>query len=951
MRPRAAARRRLSVALFAALLAGCNPVPSASPSAATGRAPSSDPAVSLNLAPHVRIAPSAVLLATVGETRKLTAQAFDAAGNKTGGSAAWSSSDPATVAVAGDGTVTAAAFGSAQITATIDGVTSPPVLAVVARPAAGVTLVTDEQITDAPVATDPGADPSSSNTYRVTLTGITAKAGDLLLGTGEKALAGKVVAVDGSRVTMALVPLPDLLPELHLDQSLDLTNAEVQAPPDIVRLYDITRSGDTYEFTPKPDFMQLVAKLPAPAGSRRLTASLGSVAAATGTYMLPFEECETELASLPFTISEPPSFSMSVNPSLDVAWTPDTHLQHWLVRAQPKATLKVLLKITAEFEASIACKATFFEYVIPIGGALSFFLSGKIPVGLGFEASGKVVIASATIGGKVEASANAALGIDCASGVTCSFVNTLDGFKVDPKLTFVAPSIGELRLQPGFEVNGFVEAAIGNPFLQSLTLDLAEATVGGKASADWAPRQSQMTDPAYRSEYSLSLEAAVSAGTKLADIAEELGIAGIEGPEFETSTELYHSPTAKLTTDKSTYAAGETVLATVHFEPAANLKILEVAYNVDRVLLVQYTGGTATTVGTETVLGTATATDGQSDFSFVVPVSTAVSASDIYAFVVPKYFSPSDALALELEHVAEARIAYVGLADHAIHSTSPNGTGDAALSSGGFDRQPMWSPDRTSIAFIRDTSKVIVANADGSNPRTVASAKSISSVRWSPDGTMLAFGAIDDRDTNLKVVNADGSGQRNLGLMMQNGSTIDQPTWSPDSKSIAYIRVVNGGAGTTPASLHVASLTGSDRTLLSAALSGGPTWSPVGSSIVLAMQAPDGTIQVFTVDATSGQAVQITHEVASHSFPVWSPDGTKIAFTSSIGGVVKLIVAKADGTAPVTIAADPNWSPTWSPDGALVLSGFRSGDVRAYPAGGGSPVFTIASATLPSWKP
>ena len=52
-----------------------------------------------------------------------------------------------------------------------------------------------------------------------------------------------------------------------------------------------------------------------------------------------------------------------------------------------------------------------------------------------------------------------------------------------------------------------------------LHLNLAKAKIGAKYSADWSPRISQMTDPDYRSEYKLSLEAGVSVGNELSGIA------------------------------------------------------------------------------------------------------------------------------------------------------------------------------------------------------------------------------------------------------------------------------------------------------------------------------------------------------------------------------------------------------------------------------------------------
>jgi hypothetical protein len=151
--------------------------------------------------PHVDVTPAAVLLIEVGASRRLTALAFDAAGNPSGGSATWTTNDPATVEIAADGTLTARALGSAQITASVDGVTSAPTLVVVATPAAGAILVSDEQIVGEPAVAD-----ADAGTFRVTLNGLSPRIGDILVGTGGKALGGRVAAVDGQTATMELVP-------------------------------------------------------------------------------------------------------------------------------------------------------------------------------------------------------------------------------------------------------------------------------------------------------------------------------------------------------------------------------------------------------------------------------------------------------------------------------------------------------------------------------------------------------------------------------------------------------------------------------------------------------------------------------------------------------------------------------------------------------------------------
>ena len=76
-------------------------------------------------------------------------------------------------------------------------------------------------------------------------------------------------------------------------------------------------------------------------------------------------------------------------------------------------------------------------------------------------------------------------------------------------------------------------------------------------------------------------------------------------------------------------------------------------------------------------------------------------------------------------------------------------------------------------------------------------------------------------------------------------------------------------------------LSASTMTALAQEPSEGPLWmrysaiSPDGSTIAFAYKG-----DIFTVPVTGGQARQITSNAAFDSRPVWSPDGSRIAFAS-----------------------------------------------------------------------
>jgi len=116
---------------------------------------------------------------------------------------------------------------------------------------------------------------------------------------------------------------------------------------------------------------------------------------------------------------------------------------------------------------------------------------------------------------------------------------------------------------------------------------------------------------------------------------------------------------------------------------------------------------------------------------------------------------------------------------------------------GGYG-QPRWSPDSQRIAFELSPGRtepfgIYVMNADGSGkhrltPDTSPSDpplwRSNQGPTWSPDGTQIAFYSYRDGNSEIYVMNADGSQPVRLTF---NDATDDSPVWSLDGKRIAFI--------------------------------------------------------------------------------------------------------------------------------------------------------------------
>ncbi|HEX9729502.1 MAG TPA: PDZ domain-containing protein [Gemmatimonadales bacterium] len=117
-------------------------------------------------------------------------------------------------------------------------------------------------------------------------------------------------------------------------------------------------------------------------------------------------------------------------------------------------------------------------------------------------------------------------------------------------------------------------------------------------------------------------------------------------------------------------------------------------------------------------------------------------------------------------------------------------TRNVSRSSGAADRQPVWSPDGTEIAWFSDSGsgyQLVIAPQDGLGDQrriAIGESKMAWETTWSPDGKYIAF--VDD-DVRIRVVDVAAGRIRTADV---GGSNIERGrmgiTWSPDSKWLAY---------------------------------------------------------------------------------------------------------------------------------------------------------------------
>jgi Tol biopolymer transport system component/predicted Ser/Thr protein kinase len=324
----------------------------------------------------------------------------------------------------------------------------------------------------------------------------------------------------------------------------------------------------------------------------------------------------------------------------------------------------------------------------------------------------------------------------------------------------------------------------------------------------------------------------------------------------------------------------------------------------------------------------------------------------------------------------------------------------------GADHAPAWSPDGQRLAFLRDDAVYVIPALGGVERKLVQvppgslflNTSSPSMISWSADGKFVAFNSAKDGDPTIWIASTESGESHRLGSAPKGYYMEVSPAFSPDGRTLAWIRArdsysraivlqtmnADGTANGEPREI-----TGYERRFDQLA------WQPDGRALILAGRTMgersglfrmklDGALEPLGVDngmllwpslsrTGSRLAYQkrfldtniyriegpgpdggprsweqcgpaaVIESTAGDREPMFSPDGRRIAFNSDRLGFFEIHVAAANGSQQVALTGmgpTAMGSPRWSPDGqTIVFDRYENGYSAIYTisAGGGKP--------------
>jgi len=247
-----------------------------------------------------------------------------------------------------------------------------------------------------------------------------------------------------------------------------------------------------------------------------------------------------------------------------------------------------------------------------------------------------------------------------------------------------------------------------------------------------------------------------------------------------------------------------------------------------------------------------------------------------------------------------------------LYTMHGDGTGVHMIpTTAGVKTDPAVSPDGKKIVFtvgaidVGTASPLWVVNSDGTGlGQLTTDGANDYRPSWSSDGSHIAFVSTRDGNAEIYVMNADGTGQTNI---TNNAADENSPSWSPSGNTILFASDRDSAAGIA---VYTMTPTGDSVTPLVAGYD--PEWSPSGTRFLFLR----GSQIWISENAGASSVRQVTADVFLHFTPGWSPDESKLTYSTSTTSNEEIwTINSADGDSATQLTPDSdgdNFTPSWT---------------------------------------
>ena len=161
----------------------------------------------------------------------------------------------------------------------------------------------------------------------------------------------------------------------------------------------------------------------------------------------------------------------------------------------------------------------------------------------------------------------------------------------------------------------------------------------------------------------------------------------------------------------------------------------------------------------------------------------------------------------------------------------------------------------------------------------------------------------ENESFNLVIADADGSNEQ---ILLKSNEPIISPSWSPDSKKVAYVSFESGMA-----KVYIQDIASGERELAikNPYQISSPSWSPDGKFLSLTM-FQDGNAEIYILNLKNKNLTRLTKHYSIDTESSWSPKGSKIIFTSGRSGSPQLyeLDLRRSNAKPKRLTFDGNYN-------------------------------------------